>query len=161
MNNGFIGEQFNSKSQLEKIVRGEKIFSIDPSNQLIPVLPLMSYISLQAASKNYREIVFGSFIRTPDASGKCTGHCAGKCIDINHRGGSFESNDSFAEAVKKNFGIAPAFITAVNNEIPANWTMPGRPDGTTRNSTSMGSLFGGASGGGTSQSSVKPVGRLG
>jgi hypothetical protein len=74
---------------------------------------------------------------------------------------SFESNDSFAEAVKKNFGIAPAFITAVNNEIPANWTMPGRPDGTTRNSASMGSLFGGASGGGTSQSSVKPVGRLG
>jgi len=74
---------------------------------------------------------------------------------------SFESNDSFAEAVKKNFGIAPVFITAVNNEIPANWTMPGRPDGTTRNSASMGSLFGGASGGGTSQSSVKPVGRLG
>ena len=74
---------------------------------------------------------------------------------------SFESNDSFAEAVKKNFGIAPALITAVNNEIPANWTMPGRPDGTTRNSASMGSLFGGASGGGTSQSSVKPVGRLG
>ncbi|NMZ82882.1 nucleotidyltransferase [Pseudomonas mandelii] len=74
---------------------------------------------------------------------------------------SFESNDSFAKAVKKNFGIAPAFITTVNNEIPANWTMPGRPDGTTRNSASMGSLFGGASGGGTSQSSVKPVGRLG
>ncbi|KIQ03278.1 MULTISPECIES: nucleotidyltransferase [Pseudomonas] len=74
---------------------------------------------------------------------------------------SFESADSFAEAVKENFGMAPAFITAVNNEIPANWTMPGRPDGTTRNSASMGALFGGASGGGTSQSSVKPVGRLG
>ncbi|WP_349733434.1 nucleotidyltransferase domain-containing protein [Pseudomonas jessenii] len=74
---------------------------------------------------------------------------------------SFESADTFAEAVKKNFGIAPAFITAVNNEIPANWTMPGRPDGTTRNSASMGALFGGTSGGGNSQSSVKPVGRLG
>jgi len=74
---------------------------------------------------------------------------------------SFESADTFAEAVKKNFGIAPAFITAVNNEIPANWTMPGRPGGTTRNAASMGALFGGASGGGNSQSSVKPVGRLG
>ena len=74
---------------------------------------------------------------------------------------SFESTDSFAKAVKENFGMAPAFITAVNNEIPANWTMPGRPDGTTRNSASMGALFGGASGGGNSQSSVKPVGRLG
>jgi len=74
---------------------------------------------------------------------------------------SFESADTFAEAVKKNFGIAPAFITAVNNEIPANWTMPGRPAGTTRNAASMGALFGGASGGGNSQSSVKPVGRLG
>ncbi|MCH1995650.1 nucleotidyltransferase [Achromobacter xylosoxidans] len=74
---------------------------------------------------------------------------------------SFESADSFAKAVKDNFGIAPAFITAVNNEIPANWTMPGRPAGTTRNSASMGALFGGASGGGSSQSNVKPVGRLG
>ncbi|WLI13434.1 MULTISPECIES: nucleotidyltransferase [Pseudomonas] len=74
---------------------------------------------------------------------------------------SFESTDSFAKAVKENFGMAPAFITAVNNEIPANWTMPGRPDGTTRNAASMGALFGGASGGGNPQSSVKPVGRLG
>lgn len=74
---------------------------------------------------------------------------------------SFESTDSFAKAVKENFGMAPAFITAVNNEIPANWTMPGRPDGTTRNTASMGALFGGASGGGNPQSSVKPVGRLG
>ncbi|MNV25172.1 hypothetical protein D3C71_1162610 [compost metagenome] len=74
---------------------------------------------------------------------------------------SFESTDSFAKAVKENFGMAPSFITAVNNEIPANWTMPGRPDGTTRNTASMGALFGGASGGGTPQSSVKPVGRLG
>lgn len=74
---------------------------------------------------------------------------------------SFESAEAFAKAVKENFGIGPAFILAVNNEIPSNWTMPGRPDGTTRNSTSMGALFGGLSGTAGSQEDVKPVGRLG
>lgn len=71
------------------------------------------------------------------------------------------SAESFAKAVKENFGMGPAFISAVNSEIPSNWTMPGRPDGTTRNSTSMGALFGGASGTASSQEDVKPVGRLG
>lgn len=74
---------------------------------------------------------------------------------------SFDSAEAFAKAVKENFGIGPAFISAVNREIPSNWTMPGRPDGTTRNSTSMGALFGGLSGTASSQEDVKPVGRLG
>lgn len=74
---------------------------------------------------------------------------------------SFESAEAFAKAVKENFGIGPAFISAVNSEIPSNWTMPGRSDGTTRNSTSMGALFGGVSGTANSQEDVKPVGRLG
>lgn len=74
---------------------------------------------------------------------------------------SFESADSFAEAVKENFGMGPAFITAVNNEIPPNWTMPGRPEGTTRNTASMSALFGGVTSGGSSQAGVKPVERLG
>lgn len=74
---------------------------------------------------------------------------------------SFESAESFAKAVKENFGMGPAFISAVNSEIPAHWTMPGRPDGTTRNSTSMNALFGGVSGTAKSQEEVKPVGRLG
>ena len=71
------------------------------------------------------------------------------------------SAESFAEAVKKNFGMGPAFITDVNNKIPAHWTMPGRPNGTTRNSTLMGTMFGGVSGTANSQEDVKPVGRLG
>lgn len=74
---------------------------------------------------------------------------------------SFDSAEAFAKAVKENFGMGPAFISAVNREIPSNWTMPGRPDGTTRNSTSMGALFGGLSGTASSQEDVKPVGRLG
>jgi len=39
--------------------------------------------------------------------------------------------------------------------------MPGRPDGTTRNATLMGTMFGGVSGTASSQEDVKPVGRLG
>ncbi|NQD78572.1 nucleotidyltransferase [Pseudomonas sp. CrR14] len=74
---------------------------------------------------------------------------------------SFESAEAFAKAVKENFGMGPTFISAVNSEIPSNWTMPGRPPGTTRNSTSMGALFGGFSGTAGSQEDVKPVGRLG
>jgi len=71
------------------------------------------------------------------------------------------SAESFAEAVKENFGMGSAFIAAVNNEIPPHWTMPGRPDGTTRNSTLMSTMFGGMSGTASSQEDVKPVGRLG
>ena len=74
-----------------------------------------------------------------------------------------ESYDSavFTSAVNESFGMGPTFITSVNNEIPANWTMPGRPEGTSRNTTSMGALFGGTSAGGKSQAAVKPVNRLG
>jgi hypothetical protein len=74
---------------------------------------------------------------------------------------SFDSADSFAKAVYESFGMGPAFVTRVNNSIPPNWTLPGRPSGITRNSTAMGSLFGGLSAGRTSQASVKPVDRLG
>lgn len=74
---------------------------------------------------------------------------------------SFESAEAFAKAVKENFGMGPAFIAAVNNEIPPHWTMPGRPAGTSRNSTLMGTMFGGVSGTASSQEDVKPVGRLG
>ena len=74
---------------------------------------------------------------------------------------SFESVDAFSKVVKESFGLGPTFIQAVNSEIPANWTMPGRADGTTRNSLAMSSLFGGASGTANSQEDVKPVGRLG
>lgn len=74
---------------------------------------------------------------------------------------SFESAESFADAVNESFGIGPAFISKVNNSIPPNWTLPGRPEGTTRNSVGMNSLFGGVSGSKNSQAGVKPVDRLG
>lgn len=74
---------------------------------------------------------------------------------------SFESAESFAKAVKDSFGIGPAFIAEVNNEIPASWTMAGRPEGVTRNSIAMGAIFGGLSGETRSQEEVKPVERLG
>lgn len=74
---------------------------------------------------------------------------------------SFESAESFAKAVNESFGIGSAFITEVNNSIPSNWTLPGRPDGTTRNSAGMSLLFGGVSSSKNSQVGVKPVDRLG
>lgn len=74
---------------------------------------------------------------------------------------SFTSAEDFTKAINENFGIGTTFITAINNELPANWTLPGRTEGITRNSISMGALFGGASASGSSQSQVKPVERLG
>ncbi len=74
---------------------------------------------------------------------------------------SFDSANDFAKAVKENFGMGLTFITEVNNEIPANWTMPGRSNGTTRNTISIGAIFGGSTASETSQASVKPVERLG
>lgn len=74
---------------------------------------------------------------------------------------SFESAESFAEAIQENFGMGKKFTNDVNNEIPANWTMPGRSAGITRNTLAMGSIFGGSSAGASSQDKVKPVERLG
>ncbi|CDH23575.1 nucleotidyltransferase domain-containing protein [Xenorhabdus bovienii] len=73
----------------------------------------------------------------------------------------YDSTDAFADAIKANFGIGRTFIDEVNSNIPSGWTMPGRPEGVTRNTASMGALFGTATGGSDSQASVKPVGRLG
>lgn len=74
---------------------------------------------------------------------------------------SFESTEAFTKAVSEGFGIEPAFILSVNNEIPSNWTLLGHSEGVTRNTMSMDALFGGISGAVSSQEDVKPVGRLG
>ncbi|ENZ2688593.1 nucleotidyltransferase [Salmonella enterica] len=74
---------------------------------------------------------------------------------------SYSSIESFAEAINESFGIGRTFIDEVNAEIPANWTMPGRAEGVTRNAASMGALFGSTVGSDQSQANVKPVGRLG
>lgn len=74
---------------------------------------------------------------------------------------NFNSAHAFSEAMKENFGVGSTFVAAVSNDIPANWTMPGREEGVTRNSTSLGALIGGQSGTRNSQVAVKPVDRLG
>lgn len=75
--------------------------------------------------------------------------------------GSYVSAESFAKAIEENFGMNPAFIASVNTDIPANWTLPGRAEGTTRNTATLGALFGISSITSKSQASVKPVERLG
>lgn len=74
---------------------------------------------------------------------------------------SYNTAESFAEAIRDNFGIGSSFITEVNNEIPANWTMPGRPEGTSKNFITAGALLGGSINSAHSQAAVKPIDRLG
>jgi hypothetical protein len=89
MNQGFLGTRFNSKSQLEEIAALKQVLRINPVNQIIQILPVIYHIGEIAAANNYREIVIGSFIRSAAADGSCTGHCAGRCIDINHSNRDF------------------------------------------------------------------------
>ncbi|HVO72637.1 MAG TPA: S8 family serine peptidase, partial [Ignavibacteriaceae bacterium] len=96
---GIAGSNFNSQGQLENIVRGELVFNVNPNNIIIQILPFIYRIVEGAKSENYKEIMIGSFIREPD-SVNCTGHCDGRCIDINFRGGSFESPDSTQMVIK-------------------------------------------------------------
>lgn len=74
---------------------------------------------------------------------------------------SHSSVESFAKAVNESFGIGRSFIDEVNTSIPNNWTMPGLASGMSRNSVSMGALFGSVVGSDQSQADTKPVGRLG
>ncbi len=73
---------------------------------------------------------------------------------------SYESADAFARVMESSFGIGKKLINNVNSEIPANWTMPGRKAGITRNTVDLGALFGSASHA-NPQTNVKPVERLG
>lgn len=74
---------------------------------------------------------------------------------------SYDSAEAFADAVQESFGIGPEFITGVNNEIPSNWTLPGRSEEITRNTMLMGTFFGSGVGSEASQANIKPVDRLG
>jgi hypothetical protein len=100
MNNGIVGQNFRSKDQLEKIVRGEKVNSVDPTIQLIKILPVIYHITEQAKSENYKEIIIGSFIREQGSDTTCTGHCAGTCIDLNWAGNSFENDGAVQMVIK-------------------------------------------------------------
>jgi len=85
--------KFNPKTQLEKITRDKQVINVNPGNTIIQILPIIYHICEQARQNNYTEIMIGSFIREA-SGGKCTGHCAGRCIDINFKGGSFSTNGS-------------------------------------------------------------------
>lgn len=74
---------------------------------------------------------------------------------------SHESEDAFERAMNSTFGIGNALINEVNKELPGTWTMPGRKPGTTRNATLAAGVFFGSASQANSQSSVKPVERLG
>jgi hypothetical protein len=93
MNAGIVGQNFDSKTQLENLARGNRVLNADPNQRIIQILPIIHHITEQARINNFREIVIGSFIR-PSSGGKCTGHCEGRCIDINHLLGSFETPGS-------------------------------------------------------------------
>lgn len=91
MNAGFVGQSFQSKEQLEKISRGETVNLLNPNNHIIQALPIIHHIAESAKKEDYKEIIIGSFIRGADKKGACTGHCAGRCIDLNISSRSFES----------------------------------------------------------------------
>lgn len=100
MNSGILGTRFNSKAQLEGIARGQVVKKVDPVNQQILVLPVMSHIADQATLNNYHDIIIGSFIRDPAANGNCSGHCAGNRVDINYQGGGFTTAGSVQMVVR-------------------------------------------------------------
>ena len=84
MNQGILGSRFNSKLQLEAIAQGRSVLRVNPNSQIIQILPILYHIGEMAAQNNFREILIGSFIWDAASNGTCTGHCAGRCIDINH-----------------------------------------------------------------------------
>lgn len=97
--------------------------------------------------QHYRD----AFYRCPEEA------CEAVVLELQDTG----SADVFAEVHKRNFGIGPTFIKGVNNERPANWTLPGRATGMTRDAMLMGSLFGASTASTQLQASATPVGRLG
>lgn len=80
---------YDPKVQLEQIVLGRKVLSADPQTRILQVLPVLYHICDHARVNNNTDIVIGSFIRAPQSNGVCEGHCAGRAIDINFKGGSF------------------------------------------------------------------------
>ena len=98
ISNGIVtvntGVTYNPKTQLEQLERGERVINVNPRTSIVQVLPIINHICEQARLNNYREIIIGSFIRQPDSNGKCSGHCEGRCIDINFKAGSFSTAGS-------------------------------------------------------------------
>jgi peptidoglycan hydrolase-like protein with peptidoglycan-binding domain len=81
----------DTKAQLESLAQGKHVLNVNPASQIVQSLPVIYHICEQARQQQYRDIMIGSFIRPPK-DGSCTGHCAGRCIDINYKGGSFSNS---------------------------------------------------------------------
>lgn len=93
MSSGLLGTNFDSKTQLTNLANGQQVKNVNPKTSIIASLPIIYHIMQNAKVENFSDIIIGSYIR--DASnGSCTGHCAGRCIDINYRGGNFETSGS-------------------------------------------------------------------
>src|SRR5688572_5805655 len=93
MNSGLLGTNFDSKTQLSNLANGLQVKYVNPKTKIVAALPVIYHIMQNAKNENYRDIIIGSFIRDPSGS-SCTGHCEGRCIDINYKGGNFETNGS-------------------------------------------------------------------
>ena len=68
---------------------------------------------------------------------------------------------AFREVVAKSFGVSESLVEDVVKGIPNDWSLPGRAEGTTRNTLSLARLTGAASSVVGTQGDVRPVGRLG
>ena len=93
MNSGLLGTNFDSKTQLSNLANGVQVKYVNPKTKIVAALPVIYHIMQNAKSENYNDIIIGSFIRDPSGS-SCTGHCEGRCIDINYKGGNFETSGS-------------------------------------------------------------------
>jgi hypothetical protein len=93
MDSGLFGTNFDSKAQLTSLANGGQVLSVNPKTKIVQILPIIYHIMQNAKAENFRDIIIGSFIRGPSGS-SCTGHCEGRCIDINCKGGSFETSAS-------------------------------------------------------------------
>ena len=91
---GFFGTAFDSVIQLNDLVNGRQVKNVDPHKQIVAILPIIYHILINARVEGYTQIIIGSFLRGA-TNGVCTGHCAGRSIDINYRGSrSFETEGS-------------------------------------------------------------------
>jgi hypothetical protein len=82
-------------------------------------------------------------------------------VDMKMGFDDFGKAEAFESAVNERFGLPTTFVNDVTKALPTDWTLPGRKEGTTINSISFGVFAGAAASSSASQSSIKPVDRLG
>lgn len=89
---GLFGTAFDSVTQLRNLANGQQVKNMNPKTQVVAILPIIYHIMQNASGEDFRDIIIGSFLRDA-TNGSCTGHCAGRSIDINCKtSNSFESS---------------------------------------------------------------------